>query len=103
MSRTRIAVLGCGFISEIHISSYQRFVHDAEVVAVYSHHLDRAKKFAEKSCRRQQHLRRHQQEPLVATSTETPADAPADSAIAEASPSRKFSVVPWGVDPDDTK
>ena len=48
MSRTRIAVLGCGFISEIHISSYQRFVHDAEVVAVYSHHLDRAKKFAEK-------------------------------------------------------
>ena len=47
MNKTKVAVLGCGFISEIHVSSYQRFVHDAEVVAVYSHHLDKAKAFAE--------------------------------------------------------
>ena len=46
MAKTKIAVLGCGFISEIHISAYHRFVPDAEVVAVYSHHLDKAQAFA---------------------------------------------------------
>jgi hypothetical protein len=46
MERTKIAILGCGFIAEIHASSYARFVTDAEVVAVYSHHLDKAKTFA---------------------------------------------------------
>ena len=48
MSKTKVVMLGCGFISEIHVTSYQRFVHDAEVVAVYSHHLDKAQAFAEK-------------------------------------------------------
>lgn len=48
MNKTKVAVLGCGFISEIHISSYQRFVHDAEVVAVYSHHLDKARPLPKK-------------------------------------------------------
>ena len=48
MSKTKVAVLGCGFISEIHVTSYQRFVPDAEVVAVYSHNLDKAKAYAEK-------------------------------------------------------
>ena len=47
MSKTKVAVLGCGFISEIHVTSYQRFVPDAEVVAVYSHNLDKAKAYAE--------------------------------------------------------
>ena len=46
MSKTKVAVLGCGFIAEIHVTSYKRFVHDAEVVAVYSHNLDKAQAFA---------------------------------------------------------
>lgn len=48
MSKTKVAVLGCGFISEIHVSAYKRFVHDAEVVAVYTRSLARAQAFAEK-------------------------------------------------------
>ncbi|MDD6159524.1 MAG: Gfo/Idh/MocA family oxidoreductase [Oscillospiraceae bacterium] len=48
MDKTRVAVLGCGFISEIHVTAYKRFVPDAEVVAVYSHHLDKAQAYAEK-------------------------------------------------------
>ncbi|MGI5976918.1 MAG: Gfo/Idh/MocA family protein [Candidatus Limivicinus sp.] len=47
MDKTKVAVLGCGFISHIHVSSYKRFVPDAEVVAVYARHLDKAKAFAE--------------------------------------------------------
>ena len=47
MSKTRIAVLGCGFIAEIHVSAYQRFVPDAEVVAVYTRKPDKARAFAE--------------------------------------------------------
>jgi len=35
MSKTKIAILGTGFITHIHVESYQRFVPDAEVVAVY--------------------------------------------------------------------
>ena len=46
MSKTKVAVLGCGFIAEIHVASYKRFVHDAEVVAVYSHNPDKAQAFA---------------------------------------------------------
>ncbi|MEA4870675.1 MAG: Gfo/Idh/MocA family oxidoreductase [Christensenella sp.] len=46
MERTKVAILGCGFIAEIHASSYKRFVRDAEVVAVYSHNLEKAKHFA---------------------------------------------------------
>lgn len=46
--RTKVAILGAGFISDIHIESYHRFVPEAEVVAVYARNIDRAKAFAEK-------------------------------------------------------
>jgi myo-inositol 2-dehydrogenase/D-chiro-inositol 1-dehydrogenase len=46
MSTTRIALLGTGFIAEIHLESYRRFVPDAEVVAVYSRSGERAEAFA---------------------------------------------------------
>ena len=36
MSKTKVALLGAGFIADIHIESYHRFVPDAEVVAVYT-------------------------------------------------------------------
>ncbi len=47
MKKTRVAILGCGFISGIHVESYQRFVHDAEVVAVYARDADKGRKFAD--------------------------------------------------------
>lgn len=46
MSRTRIALIGAGFIADIHAESYHRFVPDAEVVAVCSKSADRARVFA---------------------------------------------------------
>ena len=46
MSRTRIALIGAGFIADIHAESYHRFVPDAEVVAVCSRSADRARAFA---------------------------------------------------------
>jgi myo-inositol 2-dehydrogenase / D-chiro-inositol 1-dehydrogenase len=46
MKRTRIAILGAGFIADIHAESYRRFVPDAEVVAVYSRSAARAGAFA---------------------------------------------------------
>jgi len=49
MNRTKIAILGCGFIAEIHVTSLRRFVPDAEVVAVYSHRRGRAKRFADEN------------------------------------------------------
>lgn len=48
MPPTRIAILGAGFISEIHVESYERFVPEAEVVAVYSRTAARAEAFAAK-------------------------------------------------------
>ena len=48
MSKTKVALLGTGFIANIHVESYVRFVHDAEVVAVYGRNLDTAKAFAQK-------------------------------------------------------
>lgn len=48
MSKTKVAILGAGFISDIHIESYQRFVPDAEVVAVYSRTAKNAEAFAKK-------------------------------------------------------
>ncbi|MBM3835976.1 MAG: Gfo/Idh/MocA family oxidoreductase [Verrucomicrobia bacterium] len=48
MSKTKVALLGAGFIADIHIESYHRFVPDAEVVAVYTRKADRAKAFARK-------------------------------------------------------
>src|SRR5688500_16921197 len=48
MARTKIALMGAGFIADIHIESYQRFVPDAEVVAVYTRDAKRAEAFAKK-------------------------------------------------------
>lgn len=48
MEKTRVALLGAGFIAEIHAESYARFVPDAELVAVYSRSADRAAQFARK-------------------------------------------------------
>lgn len=48
MDKVKIAVFGTGFIANIHLESYKRFVHDAEIVAVYGHNRVNAEKFAEK-------------------------------------------------------
>jgi myo-inositol 2-dehydrogenase/D-chiro-inositol 1-dehydrogenase len=48
MHRTKVAILGAGFITDIHMESYQRFVPEAEVVAVYARYAEKAKAFAEK-------------------------------------------------------
>jgi myo-inositol 2-dehydrogenase / D-chiro-inositol 1-dehydrogenase len=48
MERTKVALMGAGFIADIHIESYQRFVPDAEVVAVYTRDAKRAEAFAKK-------------------------------------------------------
>ena len=36
MEKTKVAILGAGFIAHIHLESYKRFVHEAEVVAIYA-------------------------------------------------------------------
>jgi myo-inositol 2-dehydrogenase/D-chiro-inositol 1-dehydrogenase len=48
MNRTKVTILGAGFISDIHLECYHRFIPEAEVVAVYARNLDKAKAFAEK-------------------------------------------------------
>lgn len=48
MQKTKVAVLGAGFVSNIHVESYQRFVPDAEVVAIYARNADKAKAMASK-------------------------------------------------------
>lgn len=48
MSKTKVALLGAGFIADIHMESYHRFVPDAEVVAVYARNSERAAAFARK-------------------------------------------------------
>ena len=48
MEQTKVAILGAGFITDIHMESYHRFVPEAEVVAVYARDIDKAKAFAEK-------------------------------------------------------
>lgn len=48
MSKTKIALLGAGFIADIHMESYERFVPDAEVVAVYARDAKRVSAFAAK-------------------------------------------------------
>lgn len=48
MQRTKVAILGAGFISDIHIESYYRFIPEAEVVAVYARNSEKVKAFAEK-------------------------------------------------------
>lgn len=46
MQKTKVALLGTGFIANIHAESYARFVNDAEVVAVYGRSAERAEAFA---------------------------------------------------------
>ncbi|MEO5889049.1 MAG: Gfo/Idh/MocA family oxidoreductase [Ferruginibacter sp.] len=48
MQRTKVAILGAGFITDIHMESYHRFVPEAEVVAVYARNGEKARAFAEK-------------------------------------------------------
>ena len=48
MQRTKVAILGAGFITDIHLESYHRFVPEAEVVAVYARNATKAKEFAAK-------------------------------------------------------
>ncbi len=48
MTKTKVALLGSGFIADIHIESYHRFVPEAEVVAVYSRTGERGQGFAKK-------------------------------------------------------
>ena len=48
MKKTKLAILGAGFVSDIHIESYRRFVPEAEIVAVYTRNAEKAKAFAEK-------------------------------------------------------
>jgi len=48
MQRTKVAILGSGFISEIHLESYHRFVPEAEIVAIYARNPEKAKAMAAK-------------------------------------------------------
>lgn len=48
MQKTKVAILGAGFISDIHLECYQRFVPEAEIVAVYTREIGKAKAFAAK-------------------------------------------------------
>ena len=48
MDITKVAIMGAGFIADIHAESYKRFVKDAQVVAVYTRDLEKAQAFAEK-------------------------------------------------------
>jgi predicted dehydrogenase len=46
MQKTRVVLIGAGFIAEIHAEAYHRFVPDAEVVGVYSRSEAHARAFA---------------------------------------------------------
>ena len=46
MERTKVAILGAGFVANVHVESYMRFIPEAEVVAVYSNIEEEAKAFA---------------------------------------------------------
>lgn len=48
MPRTRVFLIGAGFIADIHAECYHRFVPDAEIVGVYSRREDHARSFAQK-------------------------------------------------------
>ena len=45
MNRTKVAIIGAGYSSDIHLESYHRFIPEAEVVAVYARTIDKAKAF----------------------------------------------------------
>jgi predicted dehydrogenase len=42
---TKVGILGAGFIADVHLESYTRFVPDAQVTAVYSRSKERAEHF----------------------------------------------------------
>ena len=42
MSKTKVLLLGAGFIADIHIESYKRFVPEAVLVGIYSRTEQRA-------------------------------------------------------------
>ena len=46
MAPTKVAILGAGFIADVHLESYTRFVPDAQVTAVYTRSAARAEAFA---------------------------------------------------------
>ena len=48
MQKTKVALLGAGFIGDIHLESYRRFVPEAEVTCIYSGTAQRAEEFAKK-------------------------------------------------------
>jgi predicted dehydrogenase len=48
MNKTKVAILGAGFITDIHMESYHRFIPEADVVACYARNAEKAKTFAEK-------------------------------------------------------
>lgn len=48
MKKTNVAILGAGFVSDIHMESYHRFVPEAEIVGVYTRNAEKAKAFADK-------------------------------------------------------
>lgn len=48
MQKTKVSIMGAGFIADIHLESYHRFVPDAEVTAVYA-----------RTLRKQRHLLRN--------------------------------------------
>jgi myo-inositol 2-dehydrogenase / D-chiro-inositol 1-dehydrogenase len=48
MQRTKVALLGAGFIADIHLECYHRFVPEAEVVAVYARDAQKAAAFAQR-------------------------------------------------------
>jgi myo-inositol 2-dehydrogenase / D-chiro-inositol 1-dehydrogenase len=48
MPLIKVAILGAGFVSEIHLQSYQRFVPHAQVVALYARNEQKAKAIAAK-------------------------------------------------------
>lgn len=48
MQKVKVLLLGAGFVSDIHVESYKRFVPAAEVVGVYTRSPGKAKAFAEK-------------------------------------------------------
>lgn len=49
MEKTKICLLGAGFIASIHLESYLRFIPEAEIVGVFSRTAERAEEFAGKS------------------------------------------------------
>jgi predicted dehydrogenase len=48
MNKTNVALLGAGFIADIHAESYRRFVPEAELVAVQTRDTQKAQAFAQK-------------------------------------------------------